>query len=87
MTRSVKITAWCDGRYPAGAQSAFYLKGELKRCTKTLDAPSHRKLTEKLERCGWIELQDGIVKCKECLGRELRGEPVQFSKRPKPKED
>lgn len=85
MSRSVKITAWCDGQkqHPPDGKGQPYRPGQFMHCTKTLEASSHKRLSEKIERCGWIEGQSGILKCNECLAREAAGEIMRFAKRQK----
>lgn len=73
MSRSIKITAYCDGRP--------LVHGVPTPCSKSLHARSHKKLTEKLQRLGWVELPDSILKCQSCLARVSRGENVQFVKK------
>ena len=76
MSRSVEITGWCDGQRifsaPASNLESFT------RCGKSISARSHKKLSEKIERLRWVELQDGTLKCTTCAERESRGENMKF---------
>jgi hypothetical protein len=63
MTRSMKITARCDGRVP----HAGYRPAQSRRCGKSLERPSHKALTNAIAALGWHESETGDLLCDECL--------------------
>lgn len=83
MTRSVRVTAWCDGMKPhaLAGNGQPYRPGQLRRCGRSMEATSHVTLTKKLAAGGWVEEQDGTLKCPECLERVAKGLPTVFEKR------
>lgn len=78
MSRTILITGYCDGEHVYTGGSSLQA---LKRCGKSIEARSHKKLTEKIKRVGWQETPEGVLKCSSCLAREARGEQIRYVKK------
>jgi len=83
VTRTLKVTARCDGERPFApdGKGQTYRPGQFTPCGKSLEGRSHREISTNILRCGWEELADGTLKCDECLHLERTGKPVQFTKK------